>query len=201
MIVTLSSGRLYIHLPTFSPSIGTTSPVKMPGSSLWLTPPPSHPLYKILTHLIESTIPDLFPTPGAAFPRPPVFAPHLTLTSNIDPAVYGSDPQGWLDSLPFARQPSRASQAGSASGGPEQEPAPTVLFERVKSEDVFFRRCYIKCAFTASVRGLAGVARAWGVNGDGKRTGEGKDVVVLGEKTERWLEEWKASFGPHVSLM
>lgn len=166
----------------------------MPGSSLWLTPPPSHPLYEILAQLIESTLPKLFSQPDSASPRLPVFAPHLTLTSNIDPAVYGSDPKGWLDSLPFASRPSiPQSESGSRDEGS------TVLFERVKSEDVFFRRCYIKCSFTDGVRQLAGVARAWGVNGDGEVGHD--DVAVLGKQTEKWLMEWKEAFGPHVSLM
>lgn len=152
----------------------------MPGSSLWLTPPPSHPLYDIITKLIETTLPHLLAQPDSS----PVFAPHLTLTSNIDSAVYGSDPQAWLDSLPFA-------------AGNEDKAA--VLFERVKSEDVFFRRCYLKCSLTDGVRRLAGVARAWGVNGDG-RVGQ-DNAVVLGEETEKWLQEWEVAFGPHVSLM
>lgn len=166
----------------------------MPGSSLWLTPPPSHPLHGIIITLIESTIPDLLskPEPNTSAPHPPIFAPHLTLTSNIDPAVYGSDPQGWLDALPFALPLLRP---GSGSDGPAR-----VLFERVKSEDVYFRRCYIECSFTDSIRRLAGVARAWGVHGDGEIRRE-DGVAVLGEQTEKWLEEWKEAFGPHVSLM
>lgn len=140
----------------------------MPGSSLWLTPAPSHPFHGILTELIETTLPALL-RPSS---RPVKFAPHLTLTSNIDPAVYGADPQAWLDSLPFA--------AAATT---------TVLFERVKSEDVFFRRCYLKCRFTDGVGRLAGVARAWGVHGGD------------GPRTEAWLQEWKEAFGPHVSLV
>lgn len=153
----------------------------MPGSSLWLTPPPSHPLYDIITRLIETTLPALLVQPDSSS----VFAPHLTLTSNIEPAVYGSDPQPWLDSLPFA-------------AAKEDEKA-TVLFERVKSEDVFFRRCYLQCSLTDSLRRLAGVARAWGFNGDGRVDQD--NAVMWSEKTEKWLQEWNEAFGPHVSLM
>lgn len=183
----------------------------MPGSSLWLTPPPSHPLYEILTTLIESTLPKLLShgpeESSSVSPHPPVFAPHVTLTSNIDPAVYGSDPQGWLDSLPFACPPSwRLKEEEEASLLEGSTTAPTVLFERVNSEDVFFRRCYLKCSFTDGVRLLAGVSRAWGVHGgDGKVRRRGDDgaqaMLVLGDKTENWLGEWKEAFGPHVSLM
>lgn len=144
----------------------------MAGSSLWLVPPPSHPLHAAIAKLIETTLPaGQFPD---ATPRPPAFAPHLTLTSSIDPAVYGADPQAWLDGIPFP-------------GGGSQV---RVVFERVATEDVYFRRCYLKCGFDG-VREVAGMARARGVLGE--------DGV--GEETERWLAEWRASFGPHVSLV
>lgn len=142
----------------------------MAGSSLWLVPPPSHPLHAALTKLIEATLPAQFPHEA---PRPPVFAPHLTLTSMIDPSLYGSDPQGWLDGIRFPR------------GSDVQ-----VLFERVKTEDVYYRRCYVKCSFEG-LRDVAGIARARGVLGE----------YEVGDETEKWLAEWKGSFGPHVSLM
>lgn len=146
----------------------------MAGSSLWLVPPPSHPLYAIIAKLIETNLPaEQFPD---ATPRPPVFAPHLTLTSNIDPAVYGSDPQAWLDGIPFP--------AGDAAKSAR------VAFERVATDDFYFRRCYLKCEFDG-VREVAGIARARGVLGE----------ESVGEKTEKWLAEWRASFGPHVSLV
>lgn len=169
----------------------------MPGSSLWLTPPRGHPLHAILSTLIESILPGLVATPDPAAAAP-VFAPHLTLTSNIDPAVYASDPQAWLDSLPFAR-PLPLPTTTAASQPESEQQAQTVCFERVQSEDVFFRRCYIKCSLTDQVKHLAGVARAWGVNGDGTVV-EG-DRVVLGPQTQTWLAQWADAFGPHVSLM
>lgn len=139
----------------------------MPGSSLWLVPPPSHPLHAVLTTLISTTIPSLF---TASSPPPPSFSPHLTLTSHIDPALYGADPKAWLDSIPF--------------------PAARVVFSRVMTQDVYFRRCYLQCAFEG-VQDVAGMARARGV--------EGEDRV--GSKTKAWLAEWREAFGPHVSLM
>lgn len=142
----------------------------MPGSSLWLTPPPSHPLHAVLTKLIETTIPAQFPD---TTPRPPSFSPHMTLTSNVDPSIFADQPQRWLDSIAFPP----ASRVH-------------VKLERVKTEDVFFRRCYIKCAFDG-VRDVAAISRARGVEGE----------TEVGEKTEAWLAEWKEAFGPHVSLM
>ncbi|KAH8880597.1 2',3'-cyclic-nucleotide 3'-phosphodiesterase [Thozetella sp. PMI_491] len=140
----------------------------MPGSSLWLVPPPSHPLYQILTELIEKKLPASFP--GESLP---VFSPHLTLTSEIPPEVYGDRPQEWLDSIAW---PDKSQVA--------------VDFEHVKTEDIFFRRCYIKARFEGA-SGIAALARARGVN----------DEPVPGPKTEAWLAAWKESFGPHVSLV
>lgn len=142
----------------------------MPGSSLWLVPPSSHPLHAILSQLIESTL----PSHVADAESPPVpFSPHLTLTSNIDPATYGSDPQGWLDSIPFP--------VGSNVH---------VIFNHVKTENVFFRRCYIKCEWDG-VKDVAAISRARGVLGE----------ETVQDATLEWLAEWKKAFGPHVSLM
>jgi 2',3'-cyclic-nucleotide 3'-phosphodiesterase len=54
----------------------------MPGSSLWLLPPVSHPLNVKLTALIQRA--------KAHFASPHLFLPHITLTL---------DPQAWLDAL------------------------------------------------------------------------------------------------------
>ncbi|KAK9375816.1 2',3'-cyclic-nucleotide 3'-phosphodiesterase [Lipomyces chichibuensis] len=57
----------------------------MPGLSLWLSPPPSSPIYNALESLITQISDDLF---GGAAPN---FSPHITLTSDIpldaDPAA------------------------------------------------------------------------------------------------------------------
>lgn len=142
----------------------------MPGSSLWLTPPASHPLHAIITNLIETSIPAHFPN---TTPRPPIFSPHLTLTSNVDPGIYADQPQRWLDEIPF----------------PSAEDV-NVSFEKVKTEDVFYRRCYLKCVYDG-VKDVAAIARARGVEGE----------ADVGKITEAWLAEWQGSFGPHVSLM
>ena len=140
----------------------------MPGSSLWLVPPPSHPLHKIVSELIAEDLPFRFPDVTG-----PSFAPHMTLTSEIDPAIYGNKPQEWLDSI-----------AWPAAGDVQ------VRFEAIRTEDVFFRRCYIKIAFEG-VKDVAGIARARGVIGE----------ETVGSKTEQWLDEWRSAFGPHVSLI
>ncbi|KAF1841111.1 2',3'-cyclic-nucleotide 3'-phosphodiesterase [Cucurbitaria berberidis CBS 394.84] len=92
----------------------------MPGSSLWLLPPASHPLNNLLTTLIDKT--------SFHFTSPHRFLPHVTLTSEIYPSAYGSDPQEWLDSL-------------NIEFGTEI----AVEFKKLNSEDVFVRKLYIKC--------------------------------------------------------
>ncbi|KAK7983421.1 hypothetical protein PG989_010823, partial [Apiospora arundinis] len=133
--------------------------------------PPTHPLYALITELITRTLPSTFPD----LTGPTTFAPHMTLTSGIDPAVYGDDPQGWLDAVPWPR----AADVG-------------VRLETVATQDVFFRRCYLKVAFADGIRQIAGLARAVGVSGEGH---------AIGPVTEGWLEEWREAFGPHVSLI
>ncbi|KAK3349565.1 2',3'-cyclic-nucleotide 3'-phosphodiesterase [Lasiosphaeria hispida] len=148
----------------------------MPHTSLWLLPPPAHPLHATLTALISHTLPALLPLEStAATLGPHFFAPHLTLTSDILPATYGAGPQAWLDSLPFP-------------AGEEVQ----VRFGRVVTGDVFVRRCYVKVGMDG-VRGLARVARGYGVYGAGPGEEE--------QKTEEWLGAWEKEFGPHVSLV
>lgn len=106
----------------------------MPGSSLWLLPPKSHPLNDILSSLIDQT--------SSRFSSPHKFIPHVTLTSEISPSTYSSDPQKWLDSL--------------------QLPTPSLVqvrFEKLASEDVFVRKLYIKCNKTEGLEKLAARCR------------------------------------------
>ncbi|KAF2266780.1 2',3'-cyclic-nucleotide 3'-phosphodiesterase [Lojkania enalia] len=91
----------------------------MPGSSLWLLPPTSHPLNAILASLIQKV--------SAHFGSPHVFLPHVTLTSEIQPSSYSLDPQKWLNQIEF----------------PEGKYV-HVKFGRLNSEDVFVRKLYIK---------------------------------------------------------
>jgi 2',3'-cyclic-nucleotide 3'-phosphodiesterase len=146
----------------------------MPGSSLWLLPPPSHPLHSILSTLVTSTLPSLLPAESSSSTLAPhFFHPHMTLTSEISPALYGDNPQEWLDSIPF---PSTSQVR--------------VRFKDVATQDVFFRRCYLRVG-VEGVREVVGIARARGVEGENE----------VGEKTKRWIEWWLKEYGPHVSLM
>ena len=157
----------------------------MPGSSLWLLPPPSHPLHSTLQTLIRTTLPAHFPREAASSPQvvPHFFPAHITLTSDISPETYGADSQGWVDRV-FAR----FSSSSSSSDGSGEEggvlPEVRVRFERVVSQEVFYRRCFVRVGFEG-VRVLAGVARAAGVVGEEVGFGE-EGEVRFGEGTEGW---------------
>ena len=134
----------------------------MPGSSLWLLPPVDHPLNEVIPHVIDG-ISEQF---HSEFHR---FLPHVTLTSEIYPSKYGSDPQAWLESLDLP------------SGNGVQ-----VRFERLGSEDVFFRKLYIKCEKAEGIKQLAHQCRKH-VNGFEEET-----------KLRAWTEE---QYMPHLSLL
>ncbi|KXJ89718.1 2',3'-cyclic-nucleotide 3'-phosphodiesterase [Microdochium bolleyi] len=146
----------------------------MPGSSLWLIPPQSHPLHGTITSLITSVLPSRFPAEagGPDGDSPVVFAPHMTLTSEISPATYNA--QAWLDSLPL----------------PAARDVRVRLLS-VDTQDVFFRRCFMRVEYEG-VRDIVAVAREHGVSAASSGISEG---------TEEWLKSWKQAFGPHVSLI
>jgi 2',3'-cyclic-nucleotide 3'-phosphodiesterase len=134
----------------------------MPGSSLWLLPPADHPLSKVLPALIDKT--------SKQFGSPHRFLPHVTLTSEISPSTYGPDAQAWLDSLGLVKV----------------ENDVRVNFECLGSEDVFFRKLYIKCEMDDGLKRLARQCRRH----------------VQGFKDEKKAEDWaKDKYMPHLSLM
>ena len=105
----------------------------MPGSSLWLLPPASHPLTSKFTSLIAST--------SAHFSSPHLFLPHITLTIDIPPTSH-SDPQAFLNSFEF----------------PNAQDV-IVKLEHLQSEPVFFKKLYINVA-KLGIKELARVARS-----------------------------------------
>ncbi|KAH7021027.1 2',3'-cyclic-nucleotide 3'-phosphodiesterase [Microdochium trichocladiopsis] len=179
----------------------------MPGSSLWLIPPESHPLHGTITSLIASVLPSNFPTEagGDGGTSPVLFAPHMTLTSEILPSTYGGDSgpsekereeekqraQEWLDTLPLPP----ASHV-------------RVRLESVDTQDIFFRRCFIRVGYDG-VKEIVGVAREHGVVrggvGGGSTASSGQDTHgqpgTISQTTEEWLAWWKEAYGPHVSLI
>ena len=180
----------------------------MPGSSLWLVPPPSHPLHGIITTLITTTLPSKFPSEagGGGGSNPVLFATHMTLTSEILPATYNKDSgipnlkhlptdeekqhaQTWLDALPLP-------------------PANKVhvRLDRVDTQDVFFRRCFIRVLYEG-VEDIVGIAREYSVTRgsssihDGGGGGDDDAGSPISGATREWLARWKEAFGPHVSLI
>ncbi|KAL2175071.1 2',3'-cyclic-nucleotide 3'-phosphodiesterase [Thermothelomyces heterothallicus CBS 202.75] len=174
----------------------------MPGSSLWLLPPENHPLNPVLRTLITSTLPSAFPREAASSPRivPHFFPAHVTLTSGISPDAYGDDPQGWLDRISFPKKGRGGNddkkEEGNSGGNSSRA---KVRFERVVSQDVFYRRCFIRVAFDG-VKEIAGVARAAAVLGEGVEV-DAEGNVKFGGETEKWLSWWREEFGPHLSLI
>ncbi|KAF1996837.1 2',3'-cyclic-nucleotide 3'-phosphodiesteras-like protein [Amniculicola lignicola CBS 123094] len=124
----------------------------MPGSSLWLVPLTTSPLDSFLTHLISQTA--LF------FSSPHTFLPHITLTSDIDPAVYGSDPQTWLENLSF----------------PSGENV-RIKLQQMESESTFFKKLYLAVEKSNGLKDVAQVAR---------QTVDGYGSV---EEAKGWVEE------------
>ena len=104
----------------------------------------------------------------------------MTITSGISPSTYAAaGPQKWLDSLVddfLAAADSELSR---------------VRFTNLQSQDVFVRRCFVSLELSG-VQSLVAQARA--------RAVEGEDAGP-GPKTEAWMRDWVARFGPHVSLM
>ena len=129
-------------------------------SSLWLVPPPQHPVTALLKDLIESVVPSLFPKLN-----PPRFSPHVTLTSEIPPSRYGSDAPGWLDSLDFP----------SASDV-------VVKFTALDCEEPFFRKCNLKVEKAGGLVSLAKEAREVGVLGSKEK---GREVDLWAIETYR----------------
>ncbi|KAF2496102.1 2, 3 cyclic phosphodiesterase [Lophium mytilinum] len=107
----------------------------MPGSSLWLLPPPSHPLTPLLTSLISKT--------STRFSSPYTFLPHVTLTSDIPSSIYSSDPQAWLDELAKRFPP-----AAEVS----------VQFEKLEVGNIFVKKITVRVR-KDGVSGLAKIAR------------------------------------------
>ena len=126
----------------------------MPGSSLWLIPPEGSVFTKAIQSLISTKIPSLFPDT-----KTHDFIPHVTITSNVDPSLYGSDPQGWLDSLQIDTQ------------GDIQ-----VDMEAVEPGKPFFKKLTLRCAKDAGLLKLATVCRAEGVEGGDE------------EKAKKWAD-------------
>ncbi|KAJ8607312.1 hypothetical protein MRB53_040410 [Persea americana] len=120
------------------------------GWSLWLAPPTHSPCTGKLTGFITTNIPSTIPDLKDMH----LFAPHITLTSEIDASQF-DDPQGWLDSLPL-----------------DLEGELQVRFKEVKAGHAFFKKLYIQCEKTSWLCELATRCRAHAVlDGDRVKAG------------------------------
>lgn len=130
----------------------------MPGSSLWLIPPPHSSLYSTLNTLINTTIPATIPPSTKTTTQPPPhFSPHVTLTA--DTVTPSDDPQQWLDRLSL----------------PETAKDLRVQMKEPQVGEIFFRKLTLRCEKNDGLKALAGACRRAG-------TGEGSAEV------EDWVE-------------
>lgn len=110
----------------------------MPGSSLWLVPPPSSSFYRVVQNLITNTIPVHFPNTKTRD-----FIPHVTITSNIDKSLYDQDPQAWLGSLKL----------------PSSQATPISL-ETLEPGEPFFKKLTVRTEKSLQLLQLAAFCRA-----------------------------------------
>lgn len=142
-------GTTHAHEKT--PSTNVSS-----GWSLWLVADPALEIRDKLALAILRDVPLLCPEQ-----KLPLFLPHVTLTSNIDPASI-DDPQKWLDSLDLQLA---------------MESAIEVSFSEVAIGDRFFKKLFIRCVKNEGLMKLAKECRRIAVlNGDG-------------QEAERWVRE------------
>lgn len=115
-------------------------------------PPGKQTTHDILQELIESTIPAQF----AHLKSPPKFAPHVTITSEIDPSIYEDDPEGWLENLDLSI---------SALN-------PVVTFTQLDTEKPFFRKLTLRVEKDMALLALATECRAIAVEKGNERSAE-----------------------------
>ena len=107
-------------------------------------PPADAPISDVLNSLIAYTIP-----PHFSHLTPARFSAHVTLTSDIDPKVYGDRPQQWLD------------QEIQCPSGTDL----LIAFEALDTEPLFFRKLTIRVEKHTVLAELAKNCRAAGVTG------------------------------------
>jgi 2',3'-cyclic-nucleotide 3'-phosphodiesterase len=140
------------------------------GSSLWLCPPHTSPLHPLLSSLIRTTVPSRFPEVS----NPPVFPPHITITSDtIPPELPGaSSPADWLRAELEPILPAAQDLHARFCG--------------LDSEDFFFRKLTIRVEKGGGVAELARKCR--------EKLVEGGNA----EAAKAWVEE---KYRPHLSLL
>ncbi|KAH0303871.1 2, 3 cyclic phosphodiesterase, partial [Aureobasidium melanogenum] len=139
----------------------------MPGASLWIIPPKDSSFSQALQTLISTTIPPHFPDT-----KTHDFIPHVTVTSNIDQSLYGSDPQAWLGGLHLP-------------SGDQHDPV-FVTLDLLEPGDAFVKKLTLRAGKSAQLLQLASACRAEAVEGGDQK------------KAENWAQD---EYLPHLSLM
>ncbi|KAI7369650.1 hypothetical protein KC367_g439 [Hortaea werneckii] len=171
----------------------------MPGSSLWLVPPEDSALYRTCHQLITTHIPSLFFPSTLALSPPPLFTPHVTLTSDtVSPHIFPEQEQ--QQSSCSTTSPSPADPATSAQAWldsldlpppPMTQEGLKVKIQKAQVEGHFFRKLTLRCEKSPQLCELAATCRA-------SRGKEG--LAGGGEQKEAW--EWvREHYTPHLSLM
>ncbi|KAK9238475.1 2',3'-cyclic-nucleotide 3'-phosphodiesterase [Lipomyces kononenkoae] len=143
----------------------------MPGLSLWLSPPPSSPIYKALESLIGQLSDDLFPPSSKA----PKFSPHITLTSDIPVDV---DPDAVVRSVSSLASPRLQIDIGNVAYGP-----------------AYFKKIYLRIAKTPDLIQLAGESRRIHVY---LSTNDNKSADKAEAMAREWQS---SEYDPHLSLV
>ncbi|KAI7088965.1 hypothetical protein KC356_g2906 [Hortaea werneckii] len=172
----------------------------MPGSSLWLVPPEDSALYRTCHQLITTHIPSLFFPSTLAPSPPPLFTPHVTLTSDTVPPHLFRKQEQQQQSSSSTTSPSPADPATSAQEWldsldlpppPMTQEGLKVKIQKVQVEGHFFRKLTLRCEKSPPLCDLAATCRAL-------RGAEG--LAGGAEQKEAW--EWvREHYAPHLSLM
>lgn len=147
-------------------------------ASLWLVPRDDNPFTKTMRELISDTVPSNYAS--ALNGKKVNFSPHVTVTSEIDPAktYEGSSPQKWLDSL--------------ALPDFKKEHDEVVLeLDEIEAGDPFFKKLTIRANTNDNLLKLAAQCRRDAVLGGTSETGSE-------DKAQQWA---KNEYMPHLSLM
>lgn len=142
-------------------------------ASLWLVPRDGNPFTKTMQELISDTVPGNFVT--ALDGKKIQFSPHVTVTSEIDPAATydKTSPQEWLDGLQLPEF--------------KKEHDEVILeLDEIEAGEPFFKKLTIRLNKDKNLWKLATQCR--------------RDAVLDGseEKAQKWADN---DYLPHLSLM
>ncbi|CAD0083171.1 unnamed protein product [Aureobasidium vineae] len=153
----------------------------MPGASLWIIPPKDSSFSQALQTLISTTIPPHFPNT-----KTHDFIPHVTITSNIDQSLYGTDPQAWLSSLHLP-------------SGDQHDPV-FVTLDVLEAGDAFVKKLTLRAGKTAQLSDVEKLVseiqedcrkagRSVEAHDDGTVANGGSIVLV---DTSKPIDQWKS---------